>query len=97
MNNLQHLCSNRVGSSSGEGCVVCVCVCVCVLCVRTFALTPMLCDMSPRPLRAILGQETLFLNNLPPLIWSGLDLFWDVFEAPTRWGLYRHGYQTKKD
>lgn len=54
----------------------------------------MLCDMLPRTLRYSRPEDLGFMNNVPTLILSGLDLFWDVFDAPTRWGLHRDSYHT---
>lgn len=61
-----------------------------------FPLAPMLCDMSPRTLCYSRLWDLGFMNNLPLLILSGLDLFWDAFEVPTRWGLHADHFQTEE-
>ena len=56
----------------------------------------MLCDMLPRTLCYSRPWDLGFMNNLPLLILSGLDLFWDAFEVPTHWGLHADHYQTEE-
>lgn len=71
----------------------CACgMCACTLCPNLDSLwhvtQAILCYSRPGDLG--------FMNNLPPLILSCLDLLWDAFEAPVCWGLYSDGYQTKE-
>lgn len=76
------------GFVSGCACGVCACTLFPNLDSLWHVTQAILCYSRPGDLG--------FMNNLPPLILSCLDLLWDAFEAPVCWGLYSDGYQTKE-
>lgn len=73
------------------------CACACAVCVCTFSPHPdALWHVTQATLCYSRPGDLGFMNNLPLLILSRLDLLCDAFKAPICWGLYSDGYQTKE-